>query len=55
MKENCILQYKVEKDHVNLVSEVETTNSYNGLSYLNNEKGKKFISYDNDGNIYELY
>ena len=55
VKENCILQYKVEKDHVNLVSEVETTNSYNGLSYLNNEKGKKFISYDNDGNIYELY
>ena len=41
MKENCIMQYKVKKIHVNLISKVETTNSYYGLSYLNNEKSEK--------------
>ena len=55
LKENCIMQYKIENENISLMNEFKTTVGYYGLICLNNKKKKKFITYDNKGNIYELY
>ena len=53
VKQNCIMQYKVENDNISLIQEFET-NDYDGLICLKNEKNIKCITYDGNGNIYEL-
>ena len=55
LKENCIMQYKIENENISLMNEFKTTVDYYGLICLNNKKKKKFITYDNKCNIYELY
>ena len=40
-------QYKVEKDNISPINELETSYDNLGLAFLNSEKSGKFISYDN--------
>jgi hypothetical protein len=40
-------QYKVEKDNISPINELETSYDNLGLAFLNGEKSGKFISYDN--------
>ena len=47
-------QYKVEKDNISLINELETSYDNLGLAFLNSEKSGKFISYDNY-KIFEYY
>ena len=51
---NYFRQYKVEKDNIRLISEVQTSNTDIALVFLNNEKKGKFISHDNY-KVYEFY
>jgi len=47
-------QYKVEKDNISPINELETSYDNLGLAFLNSEKSGKFISYDNY-KIFEYY
>ena len=51
---NNFRQYKVEKDNIRLISEVQTSSTDIALVFFNNEKNGKFISHDNY-NVYEFY
>ena len=55
MKEDCIMQLKVENNNLNLIFELKLTDNFCGLIYLKKNNGKKFVSYDEKGNAYELY
>ena len=55
MKEDCIMQLKVENNNLNLIFELKLTDNFCGLIYLKKNNGKKFVSYDEKGNVYELY
>ena len=47
-------QYKVEKDNISPINELETSYNNLGLAFLNSEKSGKLISYDNY-KIFEYY